>query len=122
MAVVDELFAAECARHDPSGRHEPGPQPEVQKKIATAFRQTFPDVKMVVDFTTGTAELIAARWTITGTDSGGWMGAVPTGKPVRFSGINIFRFEDGKTVEIWNHRDDLALLMQLGAVQLPAPK
>jgi hypothetical protein len=35
---------------------------------------------------------------------------------VTFSGVNIFRFgDDGKVVEIWNHRDDLGLREQLGA-------
>jgi len=35
---------------------------------------------------------------------------------VRFSGVNIFRFgRAGKVVEIWNHRDDLGLMEQLGA-------
>jgi hypothetical protein len=30
--------------------------------------------------------------------------------------VNIFRFgEQGKVVEIWNHRDDLGLMEQLGA-------
>ena len=32
------------------------------------------------------------------------------------SGVNIFRFgDDGKVAEIWNHRDDLGLMEQLGA-------
>jgi predicted ester cyclase len=29
--------------------------------------------------------------------------------------MNVFRFADGKVVEIWNHRDDLGLMEQLGA-------
>ena len=32
-----------------------------------------------------------------------------------FSAANIWRFEDGKAVEIWNHRDDLGLMEQVGA-------
>jgi predicted ester cyclase len=28
---------------------------------------------------------------------------------------SIFRFADGKVVEVWNHRDDLGLMRQLGA-------
>jgi predicted ester cyclase len=34
---------------------------------------------------------------------------------VTFSAANVFRFENGKVVEIWNHRDDLGLQDQLGA-------
>jgi hypothetical protein len=30
-------------------------------------------------------------------------------------GVNIFRFRDGKVAEIWNHRDDLGLMTQVGA-------
>ena len=33
---------------------------------------------------------------------------------MRFSGVNLFRFRDGKVAEIWNHRDDLGLMQQLG--------
>jgi hypothetical protein len=32
------------------------------------------------------------------------------------SGVNVFRFEQGKVAELWNHRDDLGLMEQLGAV------
>ena len=39
-----------------------------------------------------------------------------TGESVEFSGVNIFRFgDDGKVVELWNHRDDLGLMEQVGA-------
>ncbi len=31
------------------------------------------------------------------------------------SAVNIFRFENGKVAEIWNHRDDLGLQEQLGS-------
>jgi hypothetical protein len=31
-----------------------------------------------------------------------------------FSGVNVFRFEGGRVVELWNHRDDLGLMQQLG--------
>ena len=36
------------------------------------------------------------------------MAAKATGKSVQFSGMNIFRFANDKTAEIWNHRDDLS--------------
>ena len=54
------------------------------------------------------------RWTASGTNLGPWGGREPTGRRATFSGVNIFRFEDGKVAEIWNHRDDLGLMEQLG--------
>lgn len=32
-----------------------------------------------------------------------------------FVGVNIFRLSESKVVEIWNHRDDLGMMEQLGA-------
>ena len=37
-------------------------------------------------------------------------------KPIRFSGINVFRIVSGQVAEIWNHRDDLSLMQQIGAI------
>jgi predicted ester cyclase len=28
--------------------------------------------------------------------------------------VNIFRIQNGKVVELWNHRDDLGVMQQLG--------
>ena len=38
----------------------------------------------------------------------------PTGRSITFSAVNVCRFENGKVAEIWNHRDDLGLMQQLG--------
>jgi len=59
--------------------------------------------------------MVVARWTTEGTNTGPWDGVPPTGKRARFSGVNIFRIANGKVVEIWNHRDDLGVMQQLGA-------
>jgi predicted ester cyclase len=63
----------------------------------------------------GEDDLVAARWTATGTHTGKWGGVEPTDRRVTFSGVNLFRFRDGKVAEIWNHRDDLGLATQVGA-------
>ena len=36
------------------------------------------------------------------------------------SGITIFRLEDGKIVEEWSESDMMGMLMQLGAIPVPA--
>ena len=61
-------------------------------------------------------ELVAARWTASGTHLGAWGTVEPTTRSATFSGVNIFRFENGRVAEIWNHRDDLGLMEQVGAV------
>jgi steroid delta-isomerase-like uncharacterized protein len=111
--VADEVFADDYVRHDlrPS-QAEPGPAG--QKRIAADFRRAFPDVRFDVEMIIAEGDLVAARWTAQGTTSGPWGGQPATGRRARFSGVNIFRFRDGKVAEIWNHRDDLGLMEQLG--------
>ena len=112
--VADEVFADDYERHDfRSGNPTPGP--EGQKEIARAFRAAFPDLSFRVDFIIADDDFVAGRWTASGTHLGSWAGVEPTGKPMHFSAINVFRFSDGKVVELWNHRDDLGLMQQLGA-------
>lgn len=111
---VYEVFADEYVRHDlrpgnPSGG------PAGQKQVAADFRAAFPDVEQEIDFLVAEDDMVVARWTMQGTNTGQWGKEPPTGKFVKMMGVNIFRFANGKVVEIWNHRDDLGMREQLGA-------
>jgi steroid delta-isomerase-like uncharacterized protein len=112
--VALEVFADDYVRHDlrPSDALPGGAG---QAKIAADFRAAFPDLVFTPELLLADGDLVAARWTASGTHKGQWGAVEPTGKHVEFSGVNIFRVEDGKVVEIWNHRDDLGLLQQTGA-------
>jgi steroid delta-isomerase-like uncharacterized protein len=108
-----EVFADDYVRHDFRAT-EPLPGPAGQKRIADDFRAAFPDLRVNVDLIVGEDDFVVGRWTATGTHLGSWAGMEPSGRPMTLSAANIFRFEDGKVVEIWNHRDDLGLREQLG--------
>lgn len=112
--VAFDVFAEDYVRPDlrPTAATS---GPEGQAKIAADFRRAFPDLRSRLDLILAEGDLVAARWTTTGTHTGAWAGVEPTGKAVEFAGVNIFRIRDGKIVEIWNHRDDLGLMQQLGA-------
>jgi steroid delta-isomerase-like uncharacterized protein len=111
--VADEVFAPDYIRHDlRPGQGLPGPAG--QQKIAREFRLAFPDVRNTVDLMLAEGDYVVARWTTTGTHTGAWGEVAPTGKSMRFSGVNIFRIHNGRVVELWNHRDDLGLMEQLG--------
>jgi steroid delta-isomerase-like uncharacterized protein len=113
LAVTKEVFSIDYVRHDlrPTTAL---PGPEGQSKIAEDFRRAFPDLTIHVDLLVGEDDLVAARWTMEGTNLASWGGKEPTGKHAKFSGVNFFRFSKGKVIEIWNHRDDLGLMQQVG--------
>lgn len=111
--VAYEVFADDYVRHDLRST-EALPGPQGQKKIADDFRAAFPDLEFGIDLIFGEGDFVVGRWTASGTHLGLWGGREPTGTRATFSGVNIYRFEDGKVAEIWNHRDDLGLMEQLG--------
>jgi len=99
VTFAQEVFANEYVRHlRPT---DPPAGPAGQAMIAEQFRLAFPDLEWQVDLVLGEGDLVAARWTATGTQSGAWGDVEPTGKWVSFAGVNIFRFDHGgKVVEI----------------------
>ena len=115
VEFAERVFADDYVRHDLRPT-EATPGAAGQAQIAQAFRAAFPDLQWRMDLLLAEGDLVAARWTASGTHTGSWGGVAPTGRRAEFSGVNIFRFGPAeKVVEIWNHRDDLGLQEQLGA-------
>jgi steroid delta-isomerase-like uncharacterized protein len=81
---------------------------------AKGWRQAFPDLKMNVDLILAEKDLVAIRWTATGTNSGTGNGLPATGKFVKVTGQATFRFVDGKIAEEWASGDTLGIMKQLG--------
>jgi hypothetical protein len=49
------------------------------------------------------------------------MGMAPTGKRVTASGIEVFRFQNGKMAEHWATFDALGMMRQIGVISVPTP-
>ncbi len=119
MKKAEPLIAPNCVRHDPSGPVPTGPAGFAA--MAQKWRAPFSDFTLTVDVMLAEEDLVAARWTIAARHTGPFAGQPGFGKSVRFSGVNIFLLEGGQIAEIWNHRDDLSLYQQIGAMpRLPA--
>lgn len=81
---------------------------------AKGWRQAFPDLKVSVDQIVAEGDMVAVRWTATGTNTGTGNGIPATGKRVKTSGQALFRFVDGKIAEEWTSANALGLMRQLG--------
>jgi steroid delta-isomerase-like uncharacterized protein len=82
----------------------------------------FPDLTIHVDELVGEGDLVVWRITASGTHRGPFQGVPATGKSVKFGAHYTFRIDHGKIVERWSTIDRLSVLVQIGAVSLPAPK
>jgi steroid delta-isomerase-like uncharacterized protein len=112
LAAADEIIAPDAVDHEagPDG----APALETMKGFVTALRTGFPDLRVAVEDVIAEGDLVACRFTMTGTNTGEFMGMPATGRAVSVPGVDILRFKDGKVVEHWGLSDELSLLQQLG--------
>jgi len=78
----------------------------------------FPDYQTVIDDLIAEDDQVVARITMSGTNTGSFMGMPPTGKHVSFTGIYVARIAGGKILEHWGEEDGVGLLQQLGLLSL----
>lgn len=90
-------------------------------ELRAVVRTTFPDIRLTISDLVVEGEKVAVRWILQGTDLGGYEGHLPTGRPVRLTGITIIRMEQDIIVEEWNEVDIAGMLRQLGFVYTPQP-
>jgi predicted ester cyclase len=89
---------------------------EAAKQEAADFRQGFPDVVSIIEDLIAEGDKVVARWKANATHRGEYMGISPTGEEVEFTGISVYRIEEGKIAESWSVEDDLGLMRQIGVV------
>ena len=85
------------------------------KDRMAAFFAAFPAMNVTQEEPVVDGDLVAIRWTNTGTQTGPIFGFEPTGAEVTWTGINIFRVECGRVVESWSAADGIGLRAQLEA-------
>lgn len=86
------------------------------------FLEGFPDLHLEVLDSSADEGMVAQRILFTGTHAGPFRGLPPTGRRVRFSGLEINRMVDGKVAEHWFQLDAVALFEQLGLRVVPGPR
>jgi predicted ester cyclase len=110
--------------HDPSViAHGLGPEPldfEGLKRFYGGLWRAFPDLQITVEDMIAEGDEVAWRLRVTGTHKAEFVGIPPTGTRVTFAAQYIFRFRNGLIVERWTNLDRLGVLVQLGAIQVPA--
>jgi steroid delta-isomerase-like uncharacterized protein len=89
-------------------------QNEMEANI-NVFFNGFPDAKVTADEVSTSDNLLFARWTLAGTNTGNFGDYPPTGKKVKVSGCSSVQFnEQGQMVREDVYYNELELLQQLG--------
>jgi steroid delta-isomerase-like uncharacterized protein len=117
LAVIDEIIDADHIDRGPSALPWLPAGREGTRMFVTIYRNAFPDLHFVIEEQIAEGDVVASRWTGTGTQKGELGGMPPSGRSVNISGVATDRFRDGKVVESWGIFDQFAMLQQLGAMQ-----
>jgi len=110
--TLDELFVPDFVRHDPAGGFR---SREDYKQFLFSLLAALPGQFTIEDLI-AEGDKVVLCYAFHGTHQGQWRGLPPTGKPVTFTGIFIYRILDGKVVEGWENADALGLVQQLGLI------
>jgi steroid delta-isomerase-like uncharacterized protein len=113
--LAGELISADAVFHVP-GRAEPVRGPAGYLEIIAMMRAGFPDVQWKLEEMIAEGDMVAARFTMSGTHNGAFFGVPPTGKAIKVQAMNFYRLTGGRFVEERGQPDLLALLQQIGAV------
>jgi len=119
LDALDALFAPDYVRHDPDSPSLPV-GPAGFRQLIAAYRTAFPDLQVTIDDLIAGDGKVVVRWTARGTHRGEFLSQPPTGAPVSFSGISIYRLAGGRIVEDWVSRDTHGLRRQFAARARPA--
>lgn len=98
LNVADEIFDANVVDHNG------GPNGGEAAKAGVAVVLTgLPDLQVTADLWVIEGDLVTARATFSGTQTGELMGVAPSGKPVTWTHIDIHRVQNGKITDIWHN-------------------
>ncbi|MBU1823169.1 MAG: ester cyclase [Bacteroidetes bacterium] len=111
--ILDEIAIENVTFHFPGGQAH---QPPTLKKWFETSRIAFPDVQFQLHDELAEGDKVVSRWSYVATNTGEFLGRPATGLKVTDLGIDIFRLEEGKIVEMWVAQDSLGLLQQLGVL------
>jgi steroid delta-isomerase-like uncharacterized protein len=112
--TIDEVVEPDVLIHMPLPVQATGAQ--ALKQVWAMLLRGLPDLHVAVEEVIAEGDKVVSRNTVTGTHQGDYRGLPPTGKPITYNEIFIFRFADGRIAEIWGVVDVFSQMKQLGVI------
>ena len=116
-SMIDSFVTSDFIDHQADPRHPAGI--EGLKATMMEFFTAFPDLNFKTNIIKAWGDTVMAQVTITGTNSGPFMGMPATNKQINYDGVDIVILKDRKAVEHWGYQEDMKMMAQLGLGQGP---
>ena len=119
LDVIDETWSDDMSWHGGSLGTYQGKDAFKQFTRANSAG-AFVDMHLEIHELIAHRDKVVARFTNSGTNVGPFLNNPPTGNHAEWLGIGIYTVRDGRITEGWFAEDILGMLLQLGAIALPA--
>jgi predicted ester cyclase len=118
LSVIEETVAPGIVTHGFPG-HSPQNREEYKQFFAD-FGAAFANMEYRTLALVADETCVAARFFVGVDHTGPYNGVAPTGRRVEFTGMGLYRMENGKIAETWLQLDVVSLLGQIGATAMAA--
>ncbi|MFP4591068.1 MAG: ester cyclase [Halobacteriales archaeon] len=115
---LQSLLAEDAVEH---GVHEDIRGADAIADYLEGHFEAFPDYTGETAAIAVDDDLVAVRYSASGTHTGRYRGVEPTGHRATWTGISMYRIVDGQINEVWVEEDRLGLLEQLELVDASDP-
>ena len=105
----DQFIAADYVGHLGAATIDCDELEQLERQFSTAF----PDAYHAIDDLIAEDDRVVLRTTARATHRGLFEGIAPTGRSVEFTGLVVYRIQDGKIAESWGEIDFLKLIREL---------
>ncbi len=116
--VIDDIFHPRCVMHRPGGLTK---GIDAVRAVAAHRKETFSQFRTEIHDVFGSGDKWVVRLTHHGLGGGMWRSRLGnydvTGKKVTWNSMAIFRFDNGKIIEEWVVRDEMAIALQFGLIK-----
>jgi steroid delta-isomerase-like uncharacterized protein len=119
--MYQEVYAPNCALYFPSSSTKPTTR-AADLQSSKRNWNAMPDVHWRIEAMVAEGNMVATRFTSSGTPKEEWNGIPASGKKFEIGGIFIVRIENGKVIEQREDADLLGLFQQLGMEIKPPDK
>lgn len=119
LSLLPELLHSEFVNHQDLVPVKCKKGPGVFEELYLKLFESFPDIKIHNHMMLSDGDKVVIYDTLIGTNTGPLSdGSPPNGKKVEFATFNILRLKDEKIIERWGLTDQLAMMEQLGLIEV----
>lgn len=99
QAAMCDVMARDFLDHDPLPGQPAGAAGG--EYVVSTMHTAHPDLRFTIDDLVAEADRVVIRWTMRATNTGPMLGRPPSGQPVEFAAIVVFRIANSKIAERW---------------------